>query len=78
MSTIVMGHPPLKRDPTLPHQPVINFTSGTGGISLSCNCQYSPAGGGCYVPIETRKRWEPPQLLHAYRCHVAEAGRAAA
>jgi hypothetical protein len=67
------------RDPTLPHQIVLNFVTvddRNGYIGVSCNCRRTGKGGADYVPFEARLRWEPADVLAVYRAHLAEEGAA--
>lgn len=75
---------PLMRDPSLPHQIVLYFTSIGGNgrsdyIGVSCNCRaiQGPKGGGTgHEPLEIRTRWEPEEVLAVYRAHLAEVNAA--
>jgi hypothetical protein len=65
------------RDPSLPHQIVLHFTTMDGRsdyIGVSCNCQ---AKGTGHVPLEARTVWDDPaEVLAAYRAHLAEVNAA--
>lgn len=62
------------RDPSLPHQIVI-LLHGNGKIGVSCNCRYVPHGGRQpYTPFESRRRWEPDEILACYKEHLPPEG----
>lgn len=65
--------PVLMRDHSAEHQIVVEHGSAVG-ISVSCNCRYTPRGGGYYEPFETRRLWAPGELQRVYRAHLSEAG----
>ena len=67
MTTYYPSHVVL-RDPALPHQIVIDMVQGGPLIYVSCNCRRSPAGG--HMPLESRVRWKPGEILAAYRAHL--------
>lgn len=68
----------LMRDPALPHQIVIGYVPGstTNDIYVSCNCKAERAANGGrphrYEPLESRTRWEPDEILAAYRAHLPQ------
>ena len=74
----------LMRDPSLPHQIVLHFTtvhmrSGlncrSDYIGVSCNCRAikGPKGGiKGYEPFEVRTRWDAADALAVYRAHLDE------
>jgi len=70
------------RDPSLPHQIVINTMPGsTHQIYVSCNCRaVRGAHGGVtgYQPLEARTRWDAHDALAVYRAHLPAAERGAA
>jgi hypothetical protein len=65
--------PPLMRDPSLPHQIVLNFVQGRF-IAVSCNCRYAPGGGGGYIPIEARTLFPAADAMAAWRGWHARQG----
>jgi len=62
-------------DPSLPHQIVLRFESGTGRILVSCNCLRARGGG--HRPLDVRTVWQPGQAEQLWREHYAKAHRAA-
>lgn len=67
---------PLMRDPSLPHQIVLHFTTVDGRsdyIGVSCNCR---AKGSGHYPLEARLQWEAEDALAVYRAHLAEVNAA--
>jgi hypothetical protein len=70
------GAGPLMRDPSLPHQIVLHFTTmndRSDYIGVSCNCR---AKGSGHVPLEARLRWDAEDALAVYRAHLAEVDAA--
>jgi hypothetical protein len=63
-------HPPVLRNRSLPHQIVV-FFAGPGGsqIAVSCNCRRIP-GAARYEPLSIQPRWEPQEIMAAYRAHL--------
>jgi hypothetical protein len=65
------------RDPSLPHQIVLNFAGATGQIYVSCNCLGVRAGTGQvarWTPIETRRCWDAGDAITVYRRWHQERG----
>lgn len=56
-----------KRDPNLPHQPIISFSGGS--LTVSCNCrvtvgQHEKAGKLIYSPIGSSKDYKETRWLY--------------
>jgi len=65
----------VQTDPSLKHQIVHRFTSGTGGIIVSCNCLRT---GQSYTPLGTKQCWQPGEALQMWREHMQHVARDAA
>ena len=66
---------PLMRDPSLPHQIVLERPKSGAGVAVSCNCRWHPGrGGGWYEPLEVRARWAAGEALRVWREHMAGVG----
>jgi hypothetical protein len=77
MTVTVLRDQITMRDPSLPHQIVLNFTTAggrTGHIAVSCNCRRTATRGTPnYVPLDARLRWDDPAgPMQVWREHMAQ------
>jgi len=64
------------RDPTLPHQIVINVRWLLGNTSLYVSCNCRRIAGETYEPLQVREVWEPGEALAVQRqlCGIDHGG----